>query len=299
LGADTNPNFGSRYNKWNYGYRAQRIYDMLKQLAPNTVLSYRTIQCDDKYLSADEVLPSLSKLNFTDPDVSAARDWLIKWDRVCTEDSPHAALYAEFWMRLTKNVFQNKLGTVISSDGGDKEMWAINLLLQNPNDKWWDDPATSSMVETRDDVLARSFSEGYAATVAALGKDRGQWRWGKLHAANFISNPLGASGIGPVESIVNKSNVPVDGNGECVNSQMWMASSGDFSPRSIPSMRMIVDMNDLTKCESINSTGPGGNPGNSSYTNQIEPWRTGKYRPMLWTRQQVDAAAAHKLTLTP
>ncbi len=298
-GADTNPNFGSRYNKWNYGYRASRIYEMINQLVPNTVATYRTIQNDNKYLSALEVLPYLAGLKFSDKDLTDARDWMVKWDGMCTEDSPYAALYGEFWMKLTKNVFQNKLGSVIKSEGGDREMWAINLLLKTPDDKWWDDPATSAKVETRDDMLARSFAEGYAAAVAALGKDRSKWRWGKLHAANFISNPLGLSGISPIESIVNKSKVPMGGNSECVNSQMWMASSGDFSPRSIPSMRMIIDMNDLTKCESMNSTGPSGNPGSPGYGNMIESWSIGKYRPMLWTREQVDAAAVRKLVLMP
>ncbi|PKN66964.1 MAG: penicillin acylase family protein [Deltaproteobacteria bacterium HGW-Deltaproteobacteria-12] len=298
-GADTNPNFGSRYNKWNYGYRAQRIYEMIQQLTPNTVATYRTIQLDNKYLSALEVLPYLTSLKFSDREVTEARDWLLKWDGMCNEDNPYAALYGEFWMKLTRNVFQNKLGSIIKSDAGDREMWAINLLLQTPDDKWWDDPATAGKIEKRDDVLVRSFAEGYAATVAALGKDRSQWKWGTLHAANFISNPLGVSGIGPIESIVNKSKVPMGGSSETVNSQMWMASSGDFSPRSIPSMRMIIDMNDLTKCESMNSSGPSGNPGSPGYGNMIEAWRTGKYRPMLWTRQQVEAAAAHKLVLMP
>jgi penicillin G amidase len=299
LGPDTNPNFGSKYNKWNYGYRAQRIYELIKQLAPNTVATYQAIQGDNKYLSADEVLPYLSKLNFADKEVSDARDWLLKWDHVCNDDSPHAALYAQFWMRLMKNTFQNKLGTVITAEGADKDMWAINLLLQTPNDKWWDDPATTDKVETRDDILIRSFNEGYAATVAALGKDRSQWRWGTLHAANFVSNPLGASGIGPIESIVNKSKVPTGGNSECVNSEMWMASTGTFAPLSIPSMRLIVDMSDLTKCVGMNSSGESGNPGSEWYTNMIEAWRTVKYHPMLWTRQQVDSDSAHKLYLNP
>jgi len=298
-GANSNPDFGSRYNKWNYGYRAQRINDLLRELAPHSVVTYRTIQNDNKYLSAMEVLPYLAKLKLKDKDVADARDWLVKWDGICNEDSPQAALYGEFWLKLTRNVFQNKLGAVIKSEAGDREMWAIHLLLQTPDDKWWDDPDTKAMVETRDDVLARSLAEGYAAAAAALGKDRSGWRWGKLHAANFISNPLGMSGIKPIESIVNKSKVPMGGNSECVNSQMWMASSGDFSPRSIPSMRMIIDMSDLTKGESMNSTGPSGNPGSPGYVNMIESWRTGQYRPMLWTRQQVDAAAAHKLVLTP
>ena len=299
LGADTNPNFGSRYNKWCYGYRAQRIYDMLKQLNPNTVATYQSIQGDNRYLSADEVLPYLSKLIFADKEVADARDWLLTWDKVCNGDSPHAALYAEFWMRLMQNTFQNKLGTVTGAEGDDKDMWAINLLLQKPNDKWWDDPATSSVVETRDDVLARSFSEGYAATVAALGKDRTKWRWGDLHAANFVSNPLGASGIGLIESIVNKSKVPVGGSSACVNGEWWIASTGTFAPVEIPSMRMIVDMNDLTNSVSINSTGESGHPGNPWYGNMIIPWSKVQYHPMLWTRQQVEAGTAHKLNLNP
>lgn len=298
LGPDTNPNFGSRYNKWNYGYRAQRIYEMIKQLAPNSVITYESIQGDNKYLSADEVLPYLANLKFSDPEVAAARDWLLKWDHVCSEDSPQAALYAEFWMRLLKNTFQNKLGSTITADGADKDMWAVNLLLQTPDDKWWDDPATP-VIETRDDTLARSFSEGYAAAVAALGKDRSQWQWGRLHAANFVSNPLGASGIAPLESLVNISKVPVGGNSECVNSQMWLASTGTFAPLSIPSMRLIVDMSDLTRCVSINSTGESGHPGSQWYGNMIDMWRNGKYHPMLWTRQQVDAGAAHRLNLAP
>jgi penicillin amidase len=132
-----------------------------------------------------------------------------------------------------------------------------------------------------------------------MGEDPDKWQWGKLHAANFISNPLGLSGIKPIEAIVNAKQVPMSGNSECINSQMWMAGSGDFSPRSIPSMRMIVDMSDLAKCESMNSSGSGGEPGSKTYRNMIQSWRMGKYRPMLWTREQVDAASAHKLLLAP
>ncbi len=212
----------------------------------------------------------------------------------------------EFWMRLIKNTFQNKLGDVIHADGSSKDAWAINLLLQKPDDKWWDDPSTPSVIETRDDILTESFSEGYAATVAALGEDRNNWRWGSLHVADFVSNPLGASGIGLLESLVNKS-VPASGNGDCVNATMWFAGTGPFlmapanpfAPLYIPSMRMIVDMSDLSKCVAVNSTGQSGNPGSPWYGDMIDAWAGIKYHPMLWTRQQVDAAAAHILNLAP
>ncbi len=299
LGPDVNANFGSKYNKWVYGYRSQRIYELIKQLAPNTVATYQSIQGDNKYLPADELLPYLAKLKFDDADVSDARDWLLKWDRFCSVDSPQTALYAEFWMKLNNNIFQNKMGDAAKADGVDREMWAVNLLLQNPSDPWWDDPATNDIKETRDDVLIRSFKEGYAATVTALGKDRSQWKWGSLHKATPVSNPLGASGIGLIESLVNCGPVPAGGNSECVDSNEWYASNGNFSIRLIPSMRIIVDMGDLSKGVSMNSTGQSGHPGNPWYGDMLVPWSKVQYHPMLWTRQQVEAGTAHKLILNP
>ena len=299
LGPGVNANFGSKYNKWVYGYRSQRIYELIKQLAPNTVSTYQAMQGDNKYLPADELLPYLAKLKFDDPEVAAARDWLLGWDRFCNEDSPQAALYGEVWMKLVRNTFQDQLGDVAKAEGQDKEMWAINLLLQNPGDAWWDDVSTTTVKETRDDILTRSFKEGYAAAVADMGKDRSQWKWGKLHKAIFVSNPLGASGIAPLESLVNQGPVSLGGNSECVNSEMWYASRGNFNVGLIPSMRMIVDLADFDKSVSVNSTGQSGHPGSPQYGNQILPWAKVNYHSMPWIRQQVDAGAAHKLILNP
>ena len=299
LGPGVNANFGSKYNKWVYGYRSQRIYELIKQLAPNTVAAYQTMQGDNKFIPADEILPHLAKIKLDDAEVRDARDWLLTWDRFFNEDSPQAALYAEFWMKLINNIFQNKMGGIVKADGLDREIRAVSLLLQNPSDPWWDNPATKDIKETRDEVLSRSFREGYASAVADLGKNRSKWKWGTLHKATFISNPLGASGIGPIESLVNQGPVPSGGSGECVNSMMWYASNGNFSIRLIPSMRMIIDMGDLSNGVGMNSTGQSGHPGNPLYGNMVVPWSKVQYHPMLWTRQQVDSGAVNKLILNP
>jgi penicillin G amidase len=198
-----------------------------------------------------------------------------------------------------KNTFQPKLEGIAKSDGMDKELWAVTLLMQKPDDPWWDDPTTKDKRETRDDVLIRSFQEAYAAAGAALGKDRSQWKWGALHRATFVSNPLGASGIGPIESLVNRGPVETGGSTECVNNNMWYAGSGNFSIRLIPSMRMIVDLADFDRSVAVNSTGNSGHPASIGYGDQILPWAKVKYHPMLWSRKQVDADAKHRLFLTP
>ena len=93
--------------------------------------------------------------------------------------------------------------------------------------------------------------------------------------------------------------MPVGGNSECVNSETWYASKGNFGIGLIPSMRMIVDLADFDKSVAVNSTGESGHPGSPLYGNQVIPWAKVQYHPLPWTRKQVDAGAAHKLTLNP
>jgi penicillin amidase len=299
LGPNVNAHFGSKFNKWVYGYRSQRTNELVKQFAPHTMATYQKMQGDSKSIPAAEILPALAGLRFSDPTLADARNWLLQWDCMSGEDSPQAALFNWFIMRLMKNIFQPKLEGIAKSDGVDKELWAVTLLLQKPDDPWWDDPATKDKRETRDEILVRSFQEAHAATMAALGKDRSRWKWGMLHKATFVSNPLGASGIKPIESLVNRGPVPVGGSTECVNNNMWYAGNGNFSVRLIPSMRMIVDLADFDKSVAVNSTGNSGHPGSPGYDSQILPWARVQYRPMLWSKKQVEADAKHRLFLNP
>src|SRR5262245_14524035 len=153
-------------------------------------------------------------------------------------DSPQAALYAEFWVRLIDNLFNDQLEGIRMAGGDGRQMWATYLLMQKPDDVWWDDVNTRDMTETRDDILIRSFREAYDATVKALGADRSKWKWGSLHTTTFVSNPLGVSGIDLIESIVNRGPVATSGSIDAVNATSWSAASGNFGARSGPSERV-------------------------------------------------------------
>src|SRR4030042_990275 len=91
--------------EWDYGYRAQRVIDLLKEKAPNTVSTFQSIQGDNKLISAEEMMPYLADLKFADSELTEARDWLLKWDYQGGMNSPQAALYAEFWGSLMNNLF--------------------------------------------------------------------------------------------------------------------------------------------------------------------------------------------------
>jgi len=285
--------------EWNYGYRAQRLVELLEEKAPHTISTFQAIQGDNKLISAEELMPYLANLKFDNAELTEARDWLLEWDCQCGMDSPQAALYAEFWVRLVNDLFGDQLTEDILVRGGDREMQAIFLLMDKPTNAWWDDITTKDVVETRDDMLVRSFSEAYASTVAALGKNRNNWKWGDLHTATFVSNPLGQSGIGLIENMVNRGPFSTSGSTGTVNNTVWYTDSGDFSVKWVPSMRMIIDLSDFSKSVTVHTTGQSGHPYSQNYDDMIDLWRNVEYCPMSWTREQVDAAAVDKLILEP
>lgn len=286
-------------HEWNYGYRGQRIVELLKEKAPHTIASFQAIQGDNKLISAEELMPYLASLQFADTELAEARDWLLEWDCQCNADSPQAALYAEFWAKLVDNLYSDQLGEEVQADGDSREMWATFLLMEEPDNAWWDDIATEDVVETRDDILVRSFREGYANTIAALGENRNDWRWSELHTATFVSNPLGLSGIGLIENIVNRGPFATSGSTDTINANRWTVSSGDFTVSSLPSMRMIVDVGDFTQSVTVHTTGESGHPYSQHYDDMIDLWCNMGYYPMLWTREQVESATVNRLILNP
>jgi penicillin amidase len=284
---------------WDYGYRGERINEMLVDLAPHNAETFRTVYADNKLISAEELMPYLLDLAFEDAAVTDARDWLSNWDYQMHMDSSHAVLYAYFWRQLMDDLFNDQLEGVGRASGSASHMWAVKLLAEDPENAWWDDVRTADVVETRDDILARSFATAFAQAIEEQGEDRYAWRWGALHTVNFVSTPLGISGIGPVEDIVNRGGVETSGGSATVNASGWNAAQGFELTGSAVSQRVVYDLSDWTQSLSIHTTGQSGHPFSPHYDDMIDMWRHVEFKPMLWTREQVEAAAVNTLTLLP
>jgi len=296
LGAGSNYLLGGETD---YAYRAQRIHGLLSAEAPHTVETFTTIQADTTLLSADEILPHLAEIRLADPALAEARDWLLEWNRSFDPSSARALLYAEFWNQLVRGIFADELGGDGDLVGGDREMWSVRCLMEEPGHRWWDDVTTEDRIETRDDILGRAFIEAHATVVARYGPDRDAWSWGEAHTAFFVSKPLGQSGVGFFERLVNRGPVPLGGMTDTVNNTRWSVSAGTFEVKSIPAMRMVVDLADLSRSVAIHSTGQSGHPFADGYDSMIDDWRAVRAYPLLWTREEVEEAAVDRLILVP
>ncbi len=295
-GADAEYTFAYR---WAQGYRGQRIVELLEANAPHSFETFQAILGDNKFLIAEDLAPTLAELDMGDETLNEARDWMLDWDYQMHMDSPQAALFATFWTRLMDNLFEDQTGEITDAGGNSSNMLATTQLLEEPTNVWWDDAETEATVETRDEILIRSFQEGYDEAVELLGDDRDDWAWGTLHTATFVSNPLGVSGIDLIEGIVNSVPVPSSGGPAIVNATRWDTSSGDYIVRTLPSMRMVLDFADFGNNRSMHTTGQSGHPYSEHYADMVDPWRMIEFNPMLWEREDVEANANGVLILQP
>jgi penicillin amidase len=235
---------------------------------------------DNKLISAAEMMPYLADLAPETEEVTAVRDWLLDWDFQLERDSGQAAFYMQFWRMLLQNLYNDNLAVHDLPPASDMHMWATTLLLAEPHNPWWDAVQTPDRVETRDDILLLSLQQAQAEMVQTMGADRAQWRWGDLHTATFVNQPLGSLPI--LDRLVNRGPMGVDGGSNVVNATGSIGPHGDdyFAVFGLPSMRMVVDLSDLSRSVSMNSTGQSGHPLSPHYDDMIAPWQGGVLKLM-------------------
>jgi penicillin amidase len=285
--------------EFDHGYRGARVVQMLEGDTDGiSIDDLKVMQGDGMNLSALEIMPYLEDLDFDNTEIAAARDWLLKWDGQMAMDSPQAALYAHVWVALVDELFSDQLPDSMEPDGGSRQQSAVYFLLSDPENVWWDNRDTPATLETRDEILASAFEKGYQATVDRLGADRGKWRWGDVHTATFENQTFGQSGIGLIESIFNRGPVATAGGNGQVNATSWSVNK-PFVVSSVPSMREIIDLGDLSNSLMIHTTGQSGHAGHRHYDDFIDPWRLIQYHPTNWDRTDAEAGRSQTLTLTP
>lgn len=281
---------------WAYGQRGDRINQLMQELAPLSIEDYQTIHGDNFNMDADALLAVLDGLQLSG-ELEELRAYLQSWDRFNNEDSGPAAFFALFSRHLIRLIYLDQ--TPDDVEPSNHQLFAIVSMLDDSASGWWDDIATLDQVETRDDIFRRALERAAADAPTVLGADRSAWRWGALHTATFVSNPLGLSGISLIEDIVNRGPASTGGGSDIVNATGWNPMSDDFGVGSLPSMRMILDVSNWDDSLRMHTTGQSGHPYSDDYGRMIDSWRQVQYHPAPYTRQAVEDASVERLLLQP
>lgn len=289
---------------WDYGYRAQRIRESLEAaVAAGTKIdaaTTNTLQNDEWSPYAAELLPALLEAPVEDDFTGQGVDLLREWDGVQSEDSAAAAYFAAVWSTLLELTFWDDLPQDEWPSGDSRWLEVVKRLLEEPDNPWWDDRRTVNVVESRDEILSRTLTTARLDLTVDLGKDAGDWQWGRLHTAAPQHPVLGGDTIpDPVRRLVNPRPLAVGGGSSIVDATAWDAASGSYEVTSGPSMRMVVDLGDLDASTWVNLTGVSGHPGSVHYTDQFSAWADGETFPWPFTPAAVEEASGRELTLRP
>ncbi len=283
---------------WAYGYRAQRIVDMLEaQDGKFSIADIQRMQGDGMDMNAETLIPLLMDVPLADDHLVEMRSWLSAWNRQTDMDSAPAALFAAYWKHVLALTFDDDLPEDYMAAGGSRWFEVMRNITQEPDNFFWDDKSTDT-VETRDDIFAAAFAAAVKEMESDYGKNRNDWAWGDIHTATFRNSTLGNSGVALIENLFNRGPYPTAGGESIVNATGWTTYES-YEVDWLPSMRMIVDLSDLDNSLTVHTTGESGHAGHQHYTDMVDMWRNIEYYPMYWGEQAVTSNAKSQLRLVP
>jgi penicillin amidase len=213
-------------------------------------------------------------------------------------DSAGCAAYQATWSHLLRLAFHDELPEDSWPEGGSRWFTVVAALLETPDDPFWDDVRTE-VVEDRDVILEQAMVAAHHELSGLLGGEPSSWRWADLHIAGFENLTFGQSGIAPIEWLFNRTApATVGGAADIVNAVGYHPPDG-YVVDWIPSMRMVVDLSDLSASTSVNSTGQSGHAFHTHYDDMLASWADGTHHPMRWDRDQVEDGAEGTVGLVP
>jgi penicillin amidase len=277
---------------WTDPFRFARIEEVLGSGRRFTLMDMMRLQQDELALPARSLVPLLRGLNPGPGPMRDALDQLLSWDFVLSKNSVPAAIYVA-WERAVRAavwelVVPARARAVFSARSLSTEKWIG--WLTTPDGRFGADP-----VGGRDAILLTSLARAVSDLERRLGPDKRRWRHGQQALKHVgLKHPLADAVTGDLAARLDVGPLARGGYGHTVNS-----TSDDDNQSAGATFRIIADTGDWDRSLGTNAPGQSGDPESSHYRDLFEPWATGRYFPVSFTRAKVEAVTEMKTTLGP
>ncbi len=270
-------------NDWDKESASKMILDVTSTVNPRLVTEL--IKLVDVTILTDEQLVQI--------------DALKNWNGEYTLEDTNALLYHRCVYYVLKNTMEDELGPELFEQFLATHLmkrqiaWGTKMSIG----AWWDNVNTKDKVETRDDIVLKSFADAWESILKDFGPDTNQWTWDKVHTLEH-GHPIGQ--VESLRSFFNVGPFPVHGSREVINNMAFpYDSTGYYKVNSGPSTRRIIDFSDVENSISILPTGQSGNPFSKHYKDQAELYIKGKFRKMMMNKEEIQNTAESKLIFKP
>src|SRR5262245_35981588 len=277
--------------EWSNPIRFWRISEVLSSAKGKfNVADFEKLQHDEVSLPARELTVLLRETKGVKPELRPFVEMLTSWNCNLGKGLAAAALF-EIWLsKLTPAVFKRHVSEAAWRAVAERisPLKTIDAL-KNPSSRWFGGEDARG---GRDIVLTASLEEAVKETRERFGDVPSKWRWGKLHVAPF-THPLSTND--ERRALFDLPSPERSGDGNTVNS----TGGPNFRQTHGASFREILDASDWDRSVATNVPGQSGQPGSKHYGDLLPLWAEGKYFPLLYSKQKVEAMAKERLTLEP
>jgi penicillin amidase len=224
--------------------------------------------------------------NTADPAVKL----LLGWNCVVSVDSAPAALY-ELWLE--------ELTTAVAHRAAPPELWSamrgwpvdkLISALSHPSREIFG----ASPEAARNQLLLDSLKSAREKLVKLEGPDPAQWSWGRIHTIVF-RHPLDQ--VPGAKSLFDLGPTPRPGDDYTINATGFR--SGTYQQVAGASYREVFDLGDWDDSVGVNVPGQSGQPASPHYSDLLPLWSSGRYFPLLFSRDAVSSHSSVTLTLSP
>lgn len=228
---------------------------------------------------------SLAEQGARTAGLNAEAQLLARWDGRMSSDSKAATLFAAWWRRLARPIFEDEVGA-------DFDLGRVLLDETLTTKSTVIDDKRTPQVETAVDVSARAMRE---AKEIANGRT-----WGEA-CTLLIQHPLARVEV--LNRWLNLNRGPYTGSGDPgslnANFFSYHEESKSFRSHVGPSMRFVLDWANVDAFSIYGALGQSGNPFSPHYDDFLELAQKGGVWTVPFSREKVFAKKASVLTLRP
>ena len=270
--------------EWDPGFRFAYLRQVLSDIRGADVARMRALQTDITSLPVERFRAALLSARAASPLAAEGQRLMREWNGQLGVESPAAAVYEAWLVRMCERTFRDKLGPTLYeqylTDG--RPTFALYDLLGSPTSTWFADLSRGEPGD-RDAISSYALEDAVRDLQRRLGSNPASWRWGDLHTISF-EHPLSAAK--PLDRLFTIGPFARPGDGYSPNNAAYSLLR-PFALRSHASERQIVDLSDVDASLSIIPTGQSGQPLSGHWRDQVEMWRRGDYKPMALSRERI------------
>lgn len=279
---------------WADPFRGARVQEVLGAGRKLSMTDMMSLQQDELSLPARMLLPLLPVDQLRDPAALLAAEQLSNWDFVLSHDSVAAGIYIAWQRELASRLRRRLVAEPLRPYIGSLAMHQMIQSLLAPDARFAEAPGGDPLAG-RDRLIVEAFEAAVQSLAERLGPDMSHWHYGQQdykHAT--IRHPLGRAVRQELRQQLEVGPAPRGGDSYTVNN-----TGGGNNQSSGGSFRVLIDTGNWDSSLATNSPGQGGDPEGPHYRDLFEAWANGRYFPLLYSWDRLDAVASQRLQLTP